>query len=289
MIWRATVDKHHAALAAELGDQVEAELGRARESGARQTTESLNQAIRRLRQAPAEVATLRAACDTSAPWAEKLVVVAVQSNQFLVANARGAGALTTDMVLENAPALEACRDSKDPMTVLCSEGEMGSELSGALGAGVRIWLFPVLARGAMALILVAAGEVVPSAMELLAEAIGLRLESQRAPVVRLRAPGSAWEDLSAEDQSQHLLAQRVARLRVAEMRLAEPARLEKAVFAGNIYDAFREAINRAREEFLTRHLVKSHTMVDYLHLELLRSLAHDDERLLGADYPGPLA
>jgi hypothetical protein len=30
-------------------------------------------------------------------------------------------------------------------------------------------------------------------------------------------------------------------------------------------------------------------MVDYLHLEIVRSLAHDDERLLGAGYPGPMA
>jgi len=29
-------------------------------------------------------------------------------------------------------------------------------------------------------------------------------------------------------------------------------------------------------------------MVDYLHLELLRTLANDDSDLLGKDYPGPL-
>jgi hypothetical protein len=29
-------------------------------------------------------------------------------------------------------------------------------------------------------------------------------------------------------------------------------------------------------------------MVDYLHLEILRSLARDDDRLLGQSYPGPM-
>jgi hypothetical protein len=29
-------------------------------------------------------------------------------------------------------------------------------------------------------------------------------------------------------------------------------------------------------------------MVDYLHLEIVRSLAHDDDRLLGSSYPGPM-
>ena len=52
---------------------------------------------------------------------------------------------------------------------------------------------------------------------------------------------------------------------------------------------FRDKIDGAREEFLNNHLAKSATMVDYLHLEIVRSLAHDDERLLGADYPGPMA
>jgi hypothetical protein len=29
-------------------------------------------------------------------------------------------------------------------------------------------------------------------------------------------------------------------------------------------------------------------MVDYLHLELIRTLANDDAELLGKDYPGPM-
>ena len=29
-------------------------------------------------------------------------------------------------------------------------------------------------------------------------------------------------------------------------------------------------------------------MVDYLHLELLRTLANDDADLLGSEYPGPM-
>jgi hypothetical protein len=30
-------------------------------------------------------------------------------------------------------------------------------------------------------------------------------------------------------------------------------------------------------------------MVDYIHVELLRTLANDDAELLGEDYPGPMA
>ena len=35
-------------------------------------------------------------------------------------------------------------------------------------------------------------------------------------------------------------------------------------------------------------MTSSPTMVDYLHLELVRSLANDDAILLGPNYPGPL-
>lgn len=261
--WRTTVEKHHAALTAELGAQFEAGIAR--------SFESLNQAIRRLRQAPAEAQTLESLVEACAPWAERLVVVPAEGNQLPGA------------------ALSACAGSKDPVSVLASAAEVGPELSSTIGEDAKAWLFPVVVRSKTAVILVASGAVSQSAMELLSEAAGMRLESQRIPTVTASEQPRAWEDLSADDQSRHRKAQRVARLRVAEMRLADPRRLEKAVFAGNIYSEFRADIDRARDEFLQQHLTKSPTMIDYLHLEILRSLAHDDERLLGVDYPGPMA
>jgi hypothetical protein len=98
----------------------------------------------------------------------------------------------------------------------------------------------------------------------------------------------AWKDLSAEDQKLHLQAQRVARVKVAEMRLYHGEALRNGAASGAIYDALRTEIDSARAAFLQAYLSKSPTMVDYLHLEVLRSLAHDDDRLLGEDYPGPM-
>ena len=304
MIWRTTVDKHHAAMVAELAVQVEAEVTESSASGARQAAESLNQVLRRLRQAPAEAQTLQVAADAAAPWSPQLVVLAVESSQFRVAASRGVSGLPAEFAVENdaAPALASCAESKDPVTVLCAPGQFCIALAGALDASAKVWLFPVVVRQQTVLLMLAAGEVAPAAMELISEAIGMRLEAQRAPTLRLRDPAAdvaepsggsrtprAWEDLSPEEQSRHLTAQRVARVRVAELRLADPGGLEKAIFAGNIYSAFRNRIDQAREDFLSQHLSNTPTMVDYLHLELLRSLAHDDERLLGADYPGPMA
>jgi hypothetical protein len=107
------------------------------------------------------------------------------------------------------------------------------------------------------------------------------------------APASAparrsWDQLTPEEQRLHLKAQRVARVKVAEIRLYHSAVLGRGNFIGDIYGLLHAEIDAARQDFLHSFLSKSATMVDYLHLEILRSLANDDERLLGSEYPGPM-
>ncbi|HYV63498.1 MAG TPA: hypothetical protein VE958_12530, partial [Bryobacteraceae bacterium] len=101
------------------------------------------------------------------------------------------------------------------------------------------------------------------------------------------APRNQWWDLSPKEQQQHLAAQRFARVQVAEMRLARPDAVRSGRVARDLYGAFKESVDPAREGFREKHMA-SPTMVDYLHLELVRSLAHDDANLLGPSYPGPL-
>jgi hypothetical protein len=102
-------------------------------------------------------------------------------------------------------------------------------------------------------------------------------------------PRNAWWDLSREDQHLHLAAQRFARVQVAEMRLTRPDAVRSGRTARNLYLALQPQIDAAREKFREKHIPMSPSMVDYLHLELLRSLADDNPSLLGSDYPGPLA
>ena len=109
------------------------------------------------------------------------------------------------------------------------------------------------------------------------------------PVVPVaRSDRRSWDQLTPDEQRLHLKAQRVARVKIAEIRLYNAAALGKGTFAGDIYGALRSEIDAARTEFLQSYLSKSATMVDYLHLEIMRSLANEDERLLGSDYPGPM-
>lgn len=98
-----------------------------------------------------------------------------------------------------------------------------------------------------------------------------------------------WSNLSRDEQQKHLAAQRFARVQVAQMRLAHPGAVRSSRLRRNIYDALRMEIDTARKDFREKFITASPSMVDYLHLEMVRSLADDDANLMGPDYPGPLA
>jgi hypothetical protein len=191
----------------------------------------------------------------------------------------------------------------------------------------RVYLFPLLAAERVAGIFYAASRVQAPLLEMLSEVAGLRLQAlaeisalaaAAGAVIGSAAPTSTpqdqlvaisgeskqattaavqnhaprqhkeWWDLSRQEQQLHLAAQRFARVLVAEMRLSTPERFRAGRAAGNIYGALKQSIEDARRKFRERHMTVSPTMVDYLHLELVRSLADDDARMLGPDYPGPL-
>jgi hypothetical protein len=293
------------------------------ERARRTTAESLNQTMRLIRQSAAEAPALQLLADGSAPYSQRAVVLLIENNHAKSLSTRG---VTDDIAftfaLEDAPAIGSAIESKDPVVALASDREISAPLAAALGVSEsqsdpdgKAYLFPVVVRQKVVAMLVAAGDVVPAPLELICEAAGMKFEllapetpsSPETPktleplpnpeLVQISAPSvpatatserRAWDDLTPEDQKLHLQAQRVARVRVAEMRLYHAEDLSKGVFAGNIYTALGSPIDAARTEFLQTFLSKSPTMVDYLHLEILRSLAHDDDRLLGQEYPGPM-
>jgi hypothetical protein len=98
----------------------------------------------------------------------------------------------------------------------------------------------------------------------------------------------SWFSLSHGDRELHMRAQRFARVQVAEIRLYQSEKVKNGRSAHDLYTSLREEILSAREAFRGRFLNASDSMVDYLHLELVRTLANDDVELLGQDYPGPM-
>lgn len=293
--WGEVIAKHHSALQDELSARLDSEVRDVR----RLYGESLNQALRRLRLINDEeqvLQILRASCETHAGQS---VVLVFENNQARILATAAGRPSDPAFAIDSAPAILAVIESRDPVVAVGSADEI-SAVAAALASDERsqedrkVYLFPVVARQSVVAMLVAAGAVDAAAIELLCGAAAMRLESIRSlassqPVL----PGAAaerrlWDDLSAEDQKIHLQAQRIARVRVAGMRVYQGDALRRGTDERNIYGALRSTIDAARQEFRQNFLSKSPTMVDYLHLEILRNLAQDDDRLLGPEYPGPM-
>jgi hypothetical protein len=321
LTWREVVDKHHSALIDELSVRLDSdlreavaqaaaaersessrELKRACDEAGRSRVESLDQILRRLRTA-AEEQILPLFAEVCAPYAEQLVVLVFESNQARSVASVGIPNQTLLFETGLAPAILTAIDSRDPVVALATETEISPVLAEVFGMnpslapGGKAYLFPIVARHSVVAMLIASGVPVSAPIELLCEAAGMRLEAvarKTQPVQPAngkesrQAPVVAWDGLNADDQRLHLQAQRMARLRVAEMRLYHEDRLRSGAAAGDIYGALQSEIDPARSQFLQMFLSKSPTMVDYLHLEILRSLAHNDDSLLGHRYPGPM-
>jgi|SRR5579863_18954 len=315
LTWREVVDRYHSALAdeisvrldsevrhavdravaaaiAEAAAQTTVELKRAREEARRSQVESLNQFLRRLR-ATGEERVLDLLAEGCTSYAGKVVVLVFESNQ--ARSAAGLGRAEPGMTplsfdIQSAPAIVAAIDSRDPMVALASEAEISPVLAQAIrpASDPKAYLFPVVARQSVVAMLVASDVSACAPIELLCEAAGMRFETGTAAPAAESSGPRGWDDLSVEERNLHLQAQRTARVRVAEMRLYHENELRNGAAGANIYDALKNEIDAARDQFLQTYLAKSATMVDYLHLEILRSLAHDDDRLLGHDYPGPM-
>jgi hypothetical protein len=97
----------------------------------------------------------------------------------------------------------------------------------------------------------------------------------------------SWTSLGEEQRSQHVRAQRFSRVKVAEMQLYRPEACRQGREQNNLYLLLRPEIDAAREAY-RRQFMNTPSMVDYLHLELVKTAAAGDESKMGAEYPGPL-
>ncbi len=194
-------------------------------------------------------------------------------------------------------------EAGDPLAALGAPREISPALADLLAhpPDERVALFPICAGGRAAGVLYAWGDVQPAALELLAQAAGMSLETARTAEARTAglvgiAPSPApaksaapdWAGMPAAERQAHLRAQRFARVQVAEMRLYRPDAVASGRARRNLYDALPDAIDEAREAFRRSCIIPTPGMIDYLHEELVRTLANGDPAALGERYPGPL-
>lgn len=268
--------------------------GELRAAVERELSERLNQAVRRLRTSANEAEWRGALAETAGMFCSRCLLFEVAGQKVR------AEALNVETELAGAPAFETVCQSLDTVVALRSAGELSAAVFEALGPDgeERICLFPVSCRSQTAYVLYAekidpaAG---PAVLELLALAASADLEARRPPppLVQIAAPPPppvrpAWDSLPEADRALHLAAQRFARVQAAEIRLYKPREVREGRSSRDLYAAMKEEIDTGREVFRSRFFSTSPSMVDYFHLELVRTLANDDVALLGPKYPGPL-
>src|SRR5579883_1438460 len=276
-----------------LAPAVEKAAIEARDRARQEFADQLNQGARRIRQA-VDVADLTTTLlDAAAPFAEGAAI-------FLVANGVARGERMQgvpddrarafrglEIPLASAAALLEAAESGDPVASVTAPSEVSSELAVFAGHGEssRAFIYPVVVRGRTLALLYTRGAVQGAALELLAQLAPAELVNVPAGAA---AATTAWDKLSPEEQQFHLRAQRFARVQVAEMRLYETDAVQAGRSQHDLYDALRERIDAARAAFRTSFFAPCPSMVDYLHLELVKTLAQDDPDALGKDYPGPM-
>src|SRR5947209_19163477 len=115
----------------------------------RATAESLNQTLRRMRQAPAETAVLQLIADATAAWADRMVVLSFENDQARSVAARNISGPEAGFSVESGGAIGSVIESKDPMVARASSGELSPELARALTSDngqepPKAYLFPVV-------------------------------------------------------------------------------------------------------------------------------------------------
>jgi hypothetical protein len=284
----------------QISVEIESLFENSRDTACRELAEQLNQAARRLRIAPDPDEL----CATLAGAAERFATGA--------ALFRIAGPLAIneriELPLASAPALAAAAESRDPQIAAATAGEVSAALVALLEhtPETRAFVFPLDVRESVPALIYCWGNVQVAAVELLAqvasavwtgipepapepEPLAQLVTISPAPQSAPEAPrtASTWDALPADEQQIHLRAQRFARLKAAEMRLYHADLVQNGRTHRNLYEILRQPIDSARQSF-QEQFFSCPSMVDYLHLELTRTLANDDPDLLGSTYPGPL-
>jgi hypothetical protein len=303
-----------------LQSETEARVSTSVQAAQRALAEHLNQSVRRLRQAATFPEIAAILCDASAPFANGCAVFHVNENTVAGERLRGAAGEAAERFREmrfgaaEAAAFAGAIDSREPVVALCSAAEVSRAVVETFGhaPGDKAYLFPLTVDRTTVGMLYATGSVDSAALELLAQATAAVMEARQRPVQWDRPPGQwdrppglspdlvriepastapaspamDWDALSPADRHLHLRAQSFARVKVAEMRLYRPDAVKAGRAQQDLYSALQDAIDEGREAFRQTFVTANPSMVDYFHLELVRTLANDNPAWLGGKYPG---
>jgi hypothetical protein len=299
----------------QLSAEMEMLFAETRERARGELAEQLNQAVRRLRLCEDREELAATGVDVASAFSGAAAWFRIEDDTARGERIRGVTEDATDafvslsVPLSSAAALAGAVETRDPVTAATSASEVGQATVELLkhSSDGRVAIYPIASGDRVPALLYTWGSGSGAALELISQvaaAVWTALEppppapvplppAERAPeLVQIEAPRPSkpsWDEMPAEEQRIHLRAQRFARVQIAEMRLQEAAAIQSGRSKRNLYEVLRKPIDTARTRFDETFFRGCPSMVDYLHLELVHTLAQDDAELLGNDYPGPLA
>jgi hypothetical protein len=294
----------------QLTGEVEALFTETRDRARRDLAEQLNQSVRHLRQSAdtEELANTLVAGATAFASGAAFFRVAdgvARGERIRGVSEEQAGRFPgLTIPLASAAALAGAVETRDPVIAAATPAEVSPELMEVAGHGTdaRVAIFPVLVRDGVRALLYTWNSAGAAELELLCQMAAAVWAGMEPVTVTVAAPAPelvqiavaeprprpTWESLPTGEQQLHLKAQRFARVQAAELRLREGQAVQAGRARRDLYGALREPVDAARAKYREAFFTKCPSMVDYLHLELLRTLANDEAELLGKDYPGPL-
>jgi hypothetical protein len=256
---------------------VEARLAEAASEARRASVEEIHRAVRRFERCESRPQWAAALLDSVPGFCARAALWTVSADILLPLRAFGLAEdafAAMEIPLGCAPALATAIRLRETVVALATPAEFSVSLA-VLFDSVSCAVLPVVARGRTIAVLAAAGEQMDvNGLETMASLAGAAFE-------RLAHTGPPLPD---EEPALHLRAQQFARVRVAEMRLHNSEAVLRGRRDKRLYTELREEIDAARADYAGEFPA----LPDYLHLELVRTLANENHASLGEDYPGPL-
>jgi hypothetical protein len=117
-----------------------------------------------------------------------------------------------------------------------------------------------------------------------AEVVEVASHAASAGAAATATAADPFAGMSAEDADTHRKAQRFARLLVDEIKLYNQAKVAEGRRNKDLYDRLKEDIDKSRSTFQKRYGATAAASGDYFQKEVVRSLAEDDNSVMGANF-----
>lgn len=287
-------------------------MARARLEVARGITQVLNDCFARMRRFDSDRAWCEAMLDAAGALSRRSAFFSVRGNDLCLQGARGFEGAASVPPLEtpykSAPAFVRVIEMGKTQIATRTAAELSAAISEMFGndSDVRVMLVPVTTADRVPGIIYAEDAVDASAIETVAAMAGAVLERHlrlyepvRPATGGIRTVSVVGPDGTMEHHDTGEIpaqappptgnpiqkrAQRFARVEVARILLEQAEAVARGRHRHDLYQTLRQPIDSAR----ARYREQFDGIHDYLHLEILRTLAREDTALLGRDYPGPL-